>query len=96
MRVAVAIRYDMNTKNQLVLKAADVVESQRIEWDKNLKEIPASFMAVRRTTTQSGNAMTFVADRSGTLATRRRSGQLPTPCITNHSTTKTNRNPAGV
>lgn len=64
MRVAVAIRYDMNTKNQLVLKAADVVESQRIEWDKNLKEIPASFMAVRRTTTQSGNAMTFVADRS--------------------------------
>ncbi|MBM7311783.1 terminase, partial [Citrobacter freundii] len=45
MRVAVAIRYDMNTKNQLVLKAADVVESQRIEWDKNLKEIPASFMA---------------------------------------------------
>ncbi len=34
MRVAVAIRYDLNTKNQLVLKAADVVESQRIEWDK--------------------------------------------------------------
>ncbi|MBJ4150186.1 terminase, partial [Salmonella enterica subsp. enterica serovar Derby] len=64
MRVAVAIRYDLNTKNQLVLKAADVVESQRIEWDKNLKEIPASFMSVRRTTTQSGNAMTFVADRS--------------------------------
>ncbi|MGK7630619.1 hypothetical protein ACSRCY_22075, partial [Salmonella enterica] len=28
MRVAVAIRYDLNTKNQLVLKAADVVESQ--------------------------------------------------------------------
>ncbi|EHR0568527.1 terminase, partial [Salmonella enterica subsp. enterica serovar Schwarzengrund] len=64
MRVAVAIRYDLNTKNKLVLKAADVVESQRIEWDKNLKEIPASFMSVRRTTTQSGNAMTFVADRS--------------------------------
>lgn len=64
MKVVVPIRYDMNTKNQLVLKAADVVESQRIEWDKNLKEIPASFMSVRRTTTQSGNAMTFVADRS--------------------------------
>lgn len=25
---------------------------------------PSSFMSVRRTTTQSGNAMTFVADRS--------------------------------
>lgn len=64
LRVAVPIRYDRNTKNQLVLKAADVVESQRIEWDKELKEIPASFMAIRRTTTQAGSAMTFVADRS--------------------------------
>lgn len=64
MRVAVPIRYDRHTKDQLVLKAADVVESQRIEWDKDLKEIPASFMAIRRTTTQSGGAMTFVADRS--------------------------------
>lgn len=35
LRVAVPIRYDLNTKNQLVLKAVDVVESQRIEWDKN-------------------------------------------------------------
>ncbi len=64
LRVAVPIRYDRNTKNQLVLKAADVVESQRIEWDKDLKEIPASFMAIRRTTTQAGGAMTFVADRT--------------------------------
>ncbi|WP_318365971.1 terminase large subunit domain-containing protein [Enterobacter sp.] len=64
MRVAVAITYSRNTKDQLVLKAADVVESQRIEWSKDLKEIPASFMAIRRTTTASGGAMTFVADRS--------------------------------
>jgi len=64
LRVAVPIRYDRHTKDQLVLKAADVVESQRIEWDKNLKEIAASFMAIRRTTTQSGGAMTFVADRT--------------------------------
>ncbi|WOZ76056.1 terminase large subunit domain-containing protein [Kosakonia sacchari] len=64
LRVAVAIRYDRHTKDQLVLKAADVVESQRIEWDKDQKEIAASFMAIRRTTTQSGGAMTFVADRS--------------------------------
>lgn len=64
LRVAVPIRYDRHTKDQLVLKAADVVESQRIEWDKDMKEIAASFMAIRRTTTQSGGAMTFVADRS--------------------------------
>lgn len=64
MRVAKPIRYDRNTKDQLVLKACDVVESNRIEWDKDQKEIPASFMAIRRTSTQSGNAMTFVADRT--------------------------------
>ena len=64
MRVAVAIRYDRHTKDQLVLKAVDVVESARIEWDSDIKEIPASFMAIRRTSTQSGNAMTFVADRT--------------------------------
>nr|DAE00535.1 MAG TPA: terminase ATPase subunit [Peduovirinae sp. ctjOQ18] len=64
LRVAKPIRYDRNTKDQLVLKACDVVESSRIEWDKDQKEIPASFMAIRRTSTQSGNAMTFVADRT--------------------------------
>ncbi len=64
MRVIEAIRYDRNTKTQLVLKASDTVESQRIEWDQEQKEIAASFLAIRRTTTQSGAAMTFVADRS--------------------------------
>ncbi len=54
-----------------------MVESQRIEWDKNLKEIPASFMSVRRTTTQSGNAMTFVADRSGHRTRRSVLGDNP-------------------
>lgn len=64
IRQVVAIRYGVETKNRLVMKAADVVESKRIEWDKDRTEIPASFMAIRHTTTASGNAMTFVADRS--------------------------------
>ncbi|WP_213132216.1 terminase large subunit domain-containing protein [Citrobacter sp. FP75] len=61
---ATAIHYGVETKNRLVLKACDVIESQRIEWDQEHTEIPAAFMAIRRTTTKSGNAMTFVADRS--------------------------------
>ncbi|HDR2889412.1 TPA: terminase family protein [Enterobacter asburiae] len=64
MRVLKPIRYDLNTKNRLVLKAVDVIESGRIEWDEELKEVAASFMSIRRTTTQSGNAVTFVADRT--------------------------------
>ncbi len=64
MRVIQPIRYDLNTKNQLVLKAADVIESGRIEWDKDQKEIAASFMTIRRAVTKAGGAVTFVADRT--------------------------------
>jgi len=64
MRVIQPIRYDLNTKNQLVLKAADVIESGRIEWDKDQKEIAASFMTIRRAVTKAGSAVTFVADRT--------------------------------
>lgn len=42
----------------------DVVGGNRIEWDREDKDIAASFMAIKRTTTASGNAMTFVATRS--------------------------------
>lgn len=63
-RVAVPIRYSVKTKDELILKALDVISSNRIEWPKDHTEIPASFLAIRRTTTNSGNSMTFVADRS--------------------------------
>ncbi|WP_261427844.1 terminase large subunit domain-containing protein [Serratia proteamaculans] len=64
MRQAVAIHYGLESKTRLVLKMVDVVESQRIEWDNEQKEIPASFLAIRRTSTAKGNSMTFVADRT--------------------------------
>jgi len=64
MRVLKPIRYDLSTKNRLVLKAADVIESGRIEWDSDLKEVAASFMSIRRAVTKSGSAVTFVADRT--------------------------------
>lgn len=63
-REAVSIKYSVNTKNRLVMKMIDVVEGQRVQWDAQDKGISASFMAIRRTSTQSGNEMTFVADRS--------------------------------
>lgn len=64
MRVLKPIRYDLSTKNRLVLKAADVIESGRIEWDADLKEVAASFMSIRRAVTKSGSAVTFIADRT--------------------------------
>lgn len=71
-REATAILYSVESKNRLVMKMIDVVERKRIEWakdaidetNKERAEIPASFMAIRRTTTSSGNALTFVAERS--------------------------------
>ncbi|NYO06699.1 terminase, partial [Salmonella enterica subsp. enterica serovar Typhimurium] len=61
---SVAIRYGFETKNRLVMKMIDVFEEKRVEWDKEKTEIAASFMTIRRTSTASGNAMTFVADRT--------------------------------
>ena len=63
-REAVPIHYSVESKNRLVLKMIDTVGGNRIEWDREDKDIAASFMAIRRTTTGSGNAMTFVANRS--------------------------------
>lgn len=63
-REAVPIHYSVESKNRLVLKMIDVVGGSRIEWDKEDKDIAASFMAIKRTTTASGNAMTFIASRS--------------------------------
>ncbi|PHM64452.1 terminase [Xenorhabdus stockiae] len=59
-----AIHYSQQSKNQLVMKMIDVVSEERLEWDGEQKEILASFLAIRHTTTAKGGAMTFVADRS--------------------------------
>ncbi|MGL4925630.1 MAG: terminase large subunit domain-containing protein [Plesiomonas shigelloides] len=58
------IHYNPETKNRLVLKMLNLVQNRRIEWDAEAKDIPASFLAIKQTTTKSGNAMTFVAERS--------------------------------
>ena len=63
-RQAVAIRYNVETKTQLVLKMIDVIENQRIQWDAQEKDIAASFMSVKKATTNSGDNLTFIADRS--------------------------------
>ncbi|ENJ0744407.1 terminase family protein, partial [Salmonella enterica] len=62
-REAKAIHYSVESKNRLVMKMIDVVDSNRIEWNEEQKEIATAFLQVKKTTTASGNAMTFVADR---------------------------------
>ncbi|KJG26125.1 terminase [Photobacterium iliopiscarium] len=65
-REAHAIHYSVESKNRLVLKMIDLVESQRICWDAEHKDIAASFLSIKRGVTGSTNVMTFKADRTET------------------------------
>lgn len=56
--------YNPNVKNALVLKAWDIVNARRLEFDAGLTDITQSFMAIRRATTASGNRPTYEASRS--------------------------------
>ncbi|SGY96235.1 terminase large subunit domain-containing protein [Moritella viscosa] len=63
-REAHAIHYSNESKNRLVMKMIDVIESNRLQFDAEHKDIAMAFMAIKRTSTNSGNAMTFKAERS--------------------------------
>lgn len=57
------INYTLDVKAKLVLKAQQVIQAGRIEWDCSYSDIAAGFLMIRRTTTQNAN-ITYVADRS--------------------------------
>jgi len=60
---ATPIHYGLETKTSLVLKAVDVVESGRIEWDAEHTDIPQAFLQVQQVAT-AGDKITYVADRN--------------------------------
>ena len=57
------IHYGLDSKTRLVLKAIDIIESNRIEWDAEHTDISQAFLQVRKTTTGNDN-ITYVADRT--------------------------------
>lgn len=60
---ATPIHYGLETKTRLVLKAIDVIESQRIEWDAEHTDIPQAFLQVTQTST-GNDQITYCADRN--------------------------------
>lgn len=56
--------YNPNVKNALVLKAYDIISHRRLEFDAGHTDVAQSFMAIRRSTTASGNRPTYEASRS--------------------------------
>lgn len=57
-------QYSPDVKTRLVLKAMDVINKGRMEFDAGWTEFAASFMAIKKTTTASGRQLTFEAGRS--------------------------------
>lgn len=60
---ATPIHYGLDTKTRLVLKAQDVIESRRIEWDAEHTDISQAFLQVTQTST-ANDQITYSADRS--------------------------------
>ncbi|MDR1853489.1 MAG: terminase family protein [Azoarcus sp.] len=65
---AEAINYNVETKVGMVLKGLDVFNKGRIEFDAGWIDLMQSFMAIRKTSTDSGRQMTFKADRSAAVS----------------------------
>lgn len=61
---ATPFSYSPDVKVRLVLKALNVVGKRRLEFDAGWTDLAASFMAIKKTTTQSGRQVTFEAGRS--------------------------------
>ncbi len=59
-----AIQYNPNVKMRMVMKAQDVMNKGRLEFDSGMTDLAQAFMSIRRTVTQSGKLPTFEASRS--------------------------------
>ncbi|HDX8371287.1 TPA: terminase ATPase subunit family protein [Aeromonas dhakensis] len=59
-----AIQYNPNVKMRMVMKAQDVMNKGRLEFDSGWTDLAQAFMSIRRAVTQSGKLPTFEASRS--------------------------------
>lgn len=61
------IEYSVASKTALVVKAQNVFNSGRIEFDENWTDLMAALMAIRPALTGSGRGVTYVARRNGEI-----------------------------
>ena len=60
----VGLNYSPDLKNNLVLKAQDLIRSKRFQFDAGWTDLAAAFMAIKKTLTESKRKVTFTAARS--------------------------------
>lgn len=58
------LRYTMNDKIRLVLKAQNVINKRRLLFDHGARDVISAFLNIKRTVTPSGQYVTFRAGRS--------------------------------
>ncbi|UZV40207.1 terminase, ATPase subunit [Acidovorax phage Acica] len=58
------INYSVESKTMLVLKAQQVINAGRLEFDAGNRDLAVSFMAIKRELTASGRSVTYAAGRS--------------------------------
>ncbi|HVI51492.1 MAG TPA: terminase family protein [Candidatus Sulfotelmatobacter sp.] len=58
------ITYSVEVKTRLVLKAKQLVSKRRLEFDAGWTDVAMAFMAIKKTSTPSGQQATFKAGRS--------------------------------
>lgn len=63
--MAHAITYSVATKTSMVLKAKNVITSNRLEFDAGWLDMMAAFMAIRPEITKGGTQVTYTASRAG-------------------------------
>ena len=59
-----ALNYSPEVKTRMVLKAKNIINKGRLEFDAGWTDIAQSFMAIHKTLTPSGRHVTYVAGRS--------------------------------
>lgn len=62
---ATPIHYSVSTKSHMVLKAQEVIEAKRIEWDAQETTIAHAFLTIRKIMTPGGQ-ITYAANRTNT------------------------------
>ena len=56
--------YSPEVKSHLVMKAQNVINKGRLEFDADWKDLAQAFMAIKKTITPGGRQVTFTAGRS--------------------------------
>lgn len=58
------LSYNLDVKNEMVLKTLNIIQKRRFEFDQGDKDIITSFMTIKKQVTKSGRQITYISDRS--------------------------------